>query len=116
VRREAQHQARFKADMEPSRELHEAEKVAGDAVEQKLLMESLGKPTPRSGRRENPGRRRRPNEAFTETLRAKFALRSTQTHATVGSGGDGKRNCGFCSRKCRCAVAGEAKKKVGQKK
>jgi hypothetical protein len=41
---EAQHQARFKADMAPSRELHEAEKVAGDAVEHKLLMELLVQP------------------------------------------------------------------------
>jgi hypothetical protein len=30
--------------MEPSRELHEAEKVAGDAVEHKLLMELLEPP------------------------------------------------------------------------
>jgi hypothetical protein len=40
----AQHQAKFKAEMEPSRELHEAEKVAGDAVEHKLLMELLAQP------------------------------------------------------------------------
>jgi hypothetical protein len=32
------------AHMAPSRELHEAEKVAGDAVEHKLLMESLVQP------------------------------------------------------------------------
>jgi hypothetical protein len=41
--------------MEPSRELHEAEKVAGDAVEHKLLMESLGKPTPPEGERTPEG-------------------------------------------------------------
>jgi hypothetical protein len=44
VRREAQHQAEFEATMEPSRELHEAEKVAGDAVGHKLLMELLEPP------------------------------------------------------------------------
>jgi hypothetical protein len=44
VRREAQHQAEFEATMEPSRELHEAEKVAKDAVEHKLLMELLEQP------------------------------------------------------------------------
>jgi hypothetical protein len=42
-----QHRAKFEATMAAGRELHEAEKVAGDAVEHKLLMESLGKPTPR---------------------------------------------------------------------
>jgi hypothetical protein len=44
VMREAEEEARFKADMEPSRELHEAEKVAGDAVEHKLLMKLLVQP------------------------------------------------------------------------
>jgi hypothetical protein len=44
VRREAQHQAEFAAEMTPSRELHEAEKVAGDAVAHKLLMELLVQP------------------------------------------------------------------------
>jgi hypothetical protein len=44
VRREAQHKAKFAAEMAPSRELHEAEKVAGDAVEHKLLMELLVQP------------------------------------------------------------------------
>jgi len=43
----AQHQAEFEATMEPRRELHEAEKVAGDAVEQKLLMELLEQPPSR---------------------------------------------------------------------
>jgi hypothetical protein len=47
VMREAEEEAKFAAEMAPSREIHEAEKVAGDAVEQELLMESLGKPTPR---------------------------------------------------------------------
>jgi hypothetical protein len=40
----AQHQARFKAEMAPSRELHEADKVAGDAVQHKLLKELLAQP------------------------------------------------------------------------
>ena len=49
VRREAQEEARFKADMAPSRELHEEEKVAGDAVEHKLLMELLVQPVGEKG-------------------------------------------------------------------
>jgi hypothetical protein len=49
VRREAQHQAKFAAEMAPSRELHEAEKVAGDAVEHKLLMELLVQPVGEKG-------------------------------------------------------------------
>jgi hypothetical protein len=46
VRREAQHEAAFEAVMAPGRELHEAGKVAEDAVVAELLMESLGNPTP----------------------------------------------------------------------
>jgi hypothetical protein len=48
VRREAaaQNEAAFEAVMAPGRERHEAEKVAKDAVEAGLLMESFGKPTP----------------------------------------------------------------------
>jgi hypothetical protein len=61
VRREAQHQAEFAAKMAPIRKLHEAEKVAGDAVEHTLLMESLGKPTPR---KESEPRKAKEAEVF----------------------------------------------------
>jgi hypothetical protein len=50
LRTEAQRKAAFEAVMAPGRQLHEAEKVAGDAVVAELLMESLGKPTPRKER------------------------------------------------------------------
>jgi hypothetical protein len=44
VRREAQHQAEFAAEMTPSRQLHEEGHLAKDAVEAAGLIKQLGKP------------------------------------------------------------------------
>jgi hypothetical protein len=89
MRREAQHQAAFEAAMRHRRELHEADKVAGDAVVQKLLMESLGKPAPRKEREP-----RKEAEVFT----CKFC-NDKYTDAR-DSGGDGKkRTLGFAVRR-----------------
>ena len=44
VRREAQHQAEFAAEMEPSRQLHEEGHLARDAVEKAVLLEQLEQP------------------------------------------------------------------------
>jgi hypothetical protein len=44
VRRGAEEEARFKADMEPSRELHEEGLLVRDAVEAAVLLEQLEQP------------------------------------------------------------------------
>ena len=80
--------------MGPSRQLHEEGLVAKDAVVAELLMESLGKPTPR---KESEPRKAKEAEVFTCRV-----CPAQYTDATE-RGGDGKRNCGFCSRECRTA-------------
>jgi hypothetical protein len=84
--REAQHQANFEADMRHRRELHEAEKVAGDAVEQEPLMESLGEPTPRKEREP-----RKAKEAEDLTRRACYGKYTDARD----SGGGSKKNYGW---------------------
>jgi hypothetical protein len=89
VRREAQEEARFKADMAPSRELHEEEKVAGDAVEHKLLMELLVQPVAEK----------------LEPTQEQLTCRGCHSKYTDAhdSGGGCKKNQGFCSKTCRAA-------------
>jgi hypothetical protein len=89
VRREAQHQVKFEATMASGRELlHEAEKVAGDAVEHKLLMELLEQPAAEKAK-----------EAEDLTCRVCY---EKYTDAR-GSGGGTKKNHGLCSKTCRAA-------------
>jgi hypothetical protein len=74
--------------MEPSRQLHKEGHLAKDAVEAAALMEPLEQPAAEKAKEA---------EAFTcKGCTGKY------TDAR-GSGGDGKRNFGFCSRKCRPA-------------
>jgi hypothetical protein len=91
VRREAQEEARFKADIEPSRQLHEERHLAKDAVEAAVHMEQLEQPTPRKAK-----------EA--EVFACKICPREY----------GGKRNCGFCSSEYR--ASNKAKCEHGRQK
>jgi hypothetical protein len=107
VRREARHEAAFEAVTRPGRQLHEEERVAEDAVVAELLMESLGKPTPRKER--GPTEKAKKAQTFT--------CKACTTKYTDGSGsGSGtKYNCEYCSSKCRAAKKAPRKCEHGRR-
>jgi hypothetical protein len=81
---QAQHQAELAAKMAPIRDLHEAEKVAGDAVEHKLLMELLEQPAAEKAKEA---------EAWT----CKYTGCNVKYTDATSSGAKSKKNYGFCS-------------------
>jgi hypothetical protein len=82
----------FEAEMVADRELHEAKKVAEDAVTKAALMELLEQPAAEKAK-----------EAGALTCRVCYGKYTDARD----SGGGSKKNYGFCSRTCRAAAKGK---------
>ena len=89
--REAQHQAKFAAEMAPSRQLHKEGHLAKDALAVAMLLEQLEQPATEKAK-----------EAEACTYKYK-GCNGKYTDAT-DSGASPKKNWGFCSSKCREAA------------
>jgi hypothetical protein len=101
VRREAQHQAEFAAEMEPSRQLHEEGHLARDAVEKAVLLEQL----------EQPAAKKAPTGNCTHGRLKSKCKDCAKLHCTHGRRKSSCRDCGtgYCThgrRKSSCRDCG----------
>jgi hypothetical protein len=99
--REAQHQAKFAAEMAPSRQLHKEGHLAKDALAVAMLLEQLEQPVAEMAKEA---------EAFT----CKYKDCNGKYTDATDSGASSKKNYGFCSSKCREA-AKKAPRSVARK-